>query len=139
MPYGNKETIIECKIAAQASRLRLLRSIIQDALDSIGIDKVLCRNLILAINEACMNIIQHAYQYQQNKVIQLTIMRDEGGLTFILHDDAPCLDLSKIKSRDISLIRPGGLGVYFINKIMDEVRYEECKTQGNTLILFKKS
>jgi anti-sigma regulatory factor (Ser/Thr protein kinase) len=139
MPYGNKETIIECKIAAQASRLRLLRSIIQDALDSIGIDKVLCRNLILAINEACMNIIQHAYQYQQNKVIQLTIMRDEGGLTFILQDDAPCLDLSKIKSRDISLIRPGGLGVYFINKIMDEVRYEECKTQGNTLILFKKS
>ena len=134
-----KKKILECKIFAEASRLRQLRSIVKHALESINLDKVICGQLILAINEACMNIIQHAYQYQPNNEIQLTISIDERGLTFILRDDAPCIEPEKIKPRDITQIRPGGLGIHFINSIMDEVWYGDCKKQGNTLMLFKKT
>lgn len=137
MPEGVEEKIIECRIAAAASRLRLLRCVIKDTAQYIGIDDSLCGNLVLAVNEACMNIIQHAYKNEPDREIHLTIIRNQKGIVFNLQDDAPCVDLSRIKSRNLSNIRPGGLGVHFMKKIMDEVEYGECSGRGNTLTLIK--
>lgn len=137
MPQGNDEKIIECKIAAEASKLKLLRCIIRDTAQYIGIDDALCMNLVLAVNEACMNIIQHAYKNESNREIHLTISYNNKQIIFNLQDDAPCVDLSRIKPRDLSNIRPGGLGVHFMKKIMDEVQYGECSECGNTLTLIK--
>lgn len=137
MAYESTEKIVECLFAAEANRLRLIRCIIKDATEFIGIDEKISSDLVLAVNEACMNIIQHAYENQPNKEIHLTISRIERGIVFILQDDAPCVEPSRIKPRSLSIIRPGGLGVHFIQKIMDEMKYKECRDRGNTLVLTK--
>jgi anti-sigma regulatory factor (Ser/Thr protein kinase) len=94
--------------------------------------------LILAVNEAAMNIIQHAYNYDSKGKIRLEIMRKENELIFRLTDFACPIDRSCVKSRDLKDIRPGGLGVHFINEIMDEVRFQDdCKQAGNILLMRK--
>ena len=126
MSKSSYNKVIECWIGAEANRLKLLRSIIKNTAIYIGIDKELTKNLILAVNEACMNIIQHAYHNIPNGEIHITIKENDEAIIFVLQDDAPCVELSSIKSRKLDNLRPGGLGVHFINKIMDGIEYDKC-------------
>ncbi len=137
MTSSQDQKVIECRLTAQANNLKLLRWIVKDSIEFIGVEPELVKNMVLAINEACMNIIQHAYQNQQDGEIHLTIFQDMCGLVFVIKDDAPCIDPMSVISRDLDDIRPGGLGVHFIRKIMDEVSYESCLQKGNKLILRK--
>ncbi|MDH5472629.1 MAG: ATP-binding protein [Gammaproteobacteria bacterium] len=95
--------------------------------------------LIMAINEACMNIMQHAYNGDENGEIILEFFRDDDVLIIRIHDFAEKVDKASIKSRDLDDIRPGGLGVHFIHQVMDEVDYKDRPgEQGNTLEMRKK-
>ncbi|MCK5479190.1 MAG: ATP-binding protein, partial [Methylococcales bacterium] len=54
-------------------------------------------------------------------------------------DNAPTIEKENIRSRDLDDIRPGGLGVYFIHEIMDQVEYlENPKGTGNVLQMKKR-
>lgn len=132
-----REIIVDCRISSDVSRLKLIRSIIRDVAEYLDIDVTLTQNIVLAVNEACMNIIQHGYQNRSGCEIKMKVYRVDGGIEFVLQDDAPCVDPVKIIPRDLSDIRPGGLGLHFINKIMDKIEYQVCEERGNTLILTK--
>ena len=94
--------------------------------------------LIIAINEACMNVIQHAYDDQQDCEIILEIFNSSTEVTFRLTDFAPLVDQDKIQSRDLDEIKPGGLSVHIINEIMDQLEYRhDPQGTGNILIMIK--
>ena len=131
------ELMIRLRIPARASRLRLLRCVLRDVAEQTGLPEEERGNLVLAINEACMNVIQHAYANDPEGEIRLDILRAAHALIFLLQDDAPCVDKKRVQPRDLADIRPGGLGVHFIHKIMDEVRFLECAGQGNSLQMVK--
>ena len=69
-----------------------------------------------------MNIIEHAYQHKDGEII-LEIYRDRDSMVYELTDFAQPMDCAKIKSRKLDEIRPGGLGVHFIQQVMDKVDY----------------
>ena len=95
--------------------------------------------LIMAINEACMNVIQHAYNGDENGEIVLEFYRNDDVLIIRVHDFAEKVDKTLIKSRDLDDIRPGGLGVHFIHKVMDTVEYKDSSGEkGNLLEMRKK-
>ena len=56
------EQLVSLSFVSRASRLKLLRCVIRDAADMIGLDSEATDAVVLAVNEACMNIIQHSYQ-----------------------------------------------------------------------------
>jgi anti-sigma regulatory factor (Ser/Thr protein kinase) len=93
--------------------------------------------LVLAINEACMNIIQHAYDGSGDGEIRLSLERHADRLIIELEDDAPCIDPARVKPRPLGELRPGGLGVHFIREILDEMTFLPCSERGNRLRLIK--
>jgi anti-sigma regulatory factor (Ser/Thr protein kinase) len=131
------DPLIELRFPARPDRLRLLRSLVRDAASCAGLSMGDADEVVLAVNEACMNVIQHGYRNDPAGEIRLTIHTDGQVLVFRLRDDAPCVDISQVRSRDLEDLRPGGLGTHFIDTIMDEVAFLDCGGQGNLLEMVK--
>ena len=56
---------------------------------------------------------------------------------FVIEDRAKQVDPATIRSRDLSEVRPGGLGVYIINEVMDDVTYAMRPEGGMSLTMVK--
>ena len=133
------ENLLKYEFTAEPAELQRMRQQVRKVLANKNCKKSCVDRLILAVNEAAMNVIQHAYNFDNSGNIWIEIMQKENDLMFKLTDFACAIDQSCVKSRDLNDVRPGGLGVHFINEIMDEVKFQDdCKNAGNILIMRKK-
>ncbi|MGH8123364.1 MAG: ATP-binding SpoIIE family protein phosphatase, partial [Rudaea sp.] len=132
-------TLLELKFPARAEEMRQMRTALRSALDSEEVAPELRDQLVLAVDEACTNIIRHAYSTCEAGTIALRVTRDRDMLGFELRDEAPAVDPARIKPRDLSECRAGGMGVAFIDKLMDAWRVQPLPGgKGNILIMQKK-
>ncbi len=118
--------------------LKDMRQSLCAMVQSQGTAQALTDAIVLALNEACMNVIQHAYHGQSADVYEVRVAYNvrRNALIFELLDHADPVDPVKIKSRSLDDVRPGGLGVYFISQLMDEMVF--CKAPegyGNLLYM----
>ena len=133
------DSLVELRFPAKPERLCLVRSLVKSAAMNSGCSSELCDKLVIALNEACMNVIQHAYKGDESGEIVLEILNNGSDLLFRLKDYAAPVDLERVKPRDLDEIRPGGLGVHFIREIMDECRMGHLdKGAGNYLEMTKR-
>lgn len=135
---GCSEQLVSLSFASRASRLKLLRCVIRDAADLIGLDEDATDAVVLAVNEACMNIIQHSYAMQPDGRIDVEVLRETDAIVFRLRDYAGKVDVGSVRSRDLDDIRPGGLGVHLIGCLMDEFGFLESPEGGGNLFEMKK-
>ena len=104
-----------------------------------GCPATVVQDLVLAIDEACQNIIRHAYAGVDDGKAELEILHKGNKLEFRLHDFAPTTDKDKIKPSRPKELRPGGLGVFLMHEVMDEVEYLPVPSgKGNLLRLLKR-
>jgi serine/threonine-protein kinase RsbW len=96
--------------------------------------------LVLAIGEAAQNIVKHAYKdnLDTNDKMQIKISFKNKILEIGFFDKGKPIVEENIKHRSLDDIKPGGLGTYFIQQIMDEVVFKEATGWHNNLILTKK-
>ena len=98
-------------------------------------------NILLAAMEAVTNISIHGYQNHPG-AIEIEVIRQKDSIRIYLRDQAPIFDPQIIEAPDFSIPleeRPmGGLGIYLINQIMDQVIHKSLPQGGNELILVKK-
>ena len=131
--------LLELRFAADPKRLKMVREQVQHAASQLALTKKLVSDLIIAVNEACMNIMQHAYKGDKSGEILLEIQKDSGDLEVVLTDYADPIDPTLIQPRDLDDVKPGGLGTYFIQEIMDDCTYGHLENlAGNTLKMRKK-
>jgi len=131
------EQLVAVSFCSRASRLRLLRNVLRDAADLGGLDESQTEAMVLAVNEACMNIIQHAYAMDPDGQIDVSIFHEREALVIQIRDYAATVDTEKIRSRELDDIRPGGLGVHLINSLMDECGFIEAPSDGGNLFQMK--
>ena len=93
--------------------------------------------IILAVDEACANIIRHAYKERKDGDIFISCKEQEDGIQFLLADTGEPADTNCWPKRSLEEVRPGGLGVPLICAVMDQVEYLKGE-RGNELILGKK-
>jgi serine/threonine-protein kinase RsbW len=95
----------------------------------------------LAVEEACSNIIEHAYGGESRGEIQIICKSNSDKLTIILRDKGQPFNPNNIQEPDLSKpleeLRSGGAGLFLINKLMDEVRFESTSGYGNVLTMVK--
>lgn len=127
---------IEIKISANPKYLKLIRRTVSNICEMADFSTKDCRQITLAIDEACANIIRHAYGGTTSKpiILQAKILSDR--IRFILQDHGEKADLDSIQPRKLEDIRPGGLGIHLIKSVMNTVEYHHIP-QGNELILEK--
>ena len=130
--------LLELRIPSCADRLKLVRSVVNCAAQMFGFKDEEVDSMVLAVNEACMNIMQHAYCGCDGEII-LEIIDKHDELLFRLTDFAETVNKANIKPRDLSDLRPGGLGVHLMQEVMDRVSYfDGPDNTGNIVELSKK-
>jgi len=107
-----------------------------------GLDERQVYAVLLAVNEAATNIIEHGYRGATDGDLSITCKQVSAGLQVSLHDHAPPFEPEDVPVPvvDVPLeqLKPRGLGVYLIRKMMDVVQYQFDAVKGNTLTMLKK-
>ena len=95
--------------------------------------------LVLAIAEAAQNIVKHAYKdvTETKDIMQIKISFKDNELTIGFYDKGKPVNKENIRHRKLDDIKPGGLGTFFIQQIMDEVVFKEATGWHNHLVLTK--
>ena len=125
-----------------SASLKEVRSFSREVFEKIKIDQDLKDELVLAIAEAAQNIVKHAYKdiETNNDKMEIKISlgkNDELEIGFF--DKGKPVDGAKVRHRNIDDVKPGGLGAFFIQQIMDAVVFREGeKPWINHLILTKQ-
>ena len=125
------DTLVKLGFCSQASRLKLLRCVVRDAAEMAGLDEQKISEVVLAVNEACMNVIQHAYRMKADGWIDLEIRMESGALVFRLRDYAARVDAEHCRSRALDDLRPGGLGIHLIRSVMDECGFVDLPQEAS--------
>lgn len=132
--------LMELRFPARTACMKPVRKSARAALRDYGLDKRAIEEIVLAISEACQNVMRHGYGEGDAGDIVLAISRDGDGLAIRITDFAPTFDPTQVEPRDLSDIRPGGLGVHFITELMDTA---ECLPGpggvGNVLLMTRKT
>ena len=96
----------------------------------------------VAIDEACTNIIEHSYTEEGKGEIECICQILPDGLKIFLRDSGCYFNPDRIPSPDldspISKRKPRGLGLFFMRKLMDEVKFDPCEGQGTLLTMVKR-
>lgn len=132
------ERLFEMRFAARPERLRLLRCTLRDAASAAGLSGEETERVVLAANEACMNIIQHAYGSRGDGEVVVEVIDNGEDLELRFIDFAAPVDASTCRPRDLEDVRPGGLGTHFMREAMDEVRYSRLDADGCNCLVMKK-
>jgi len=135
---GSLVTLLQVRFAAEVDRIKLIRPSVDAAARMCGLATATARDVVLAVDEACQNIIVHGYKGREDGEIDLTLLRYGGGLVVELRDRAPTVDPRKIRHRALHDIKPGKLGTYFMGAIMDRVEYLPAPGGGNLLRMYKQ-
>ncbi len=127
----------QIEIPSDPACLKIIRSSVESLCGMAGMDENESCKIVLAVDEACTNIISHSYEGATDKPI-ICEGKIEGSTLFItLRDFGKKVDPSKIRSRDLDDVRPGGLGVHFIQEVMDRMEFKDCGEEGTCLFLEK--
>ncbi len=123
-----------------SSSLKDVRSFSRDVFDKFNLSQDLKDELVLAIAEAAQNIVKHAYQNEETQdKMEIRISLKDGELEIGFFDKGRPVEKDNVRHRKIDDIKPGGLGTFFIQQIMDAVVFKEgSKPWINHLILTKK-
>jgi len=130
-------TVLHYECASCPSEMSAVRARMRESAKASGFDEETIHQLVLAVDEACTNIIRHAYEGRRNGKIEVDIISDDRIWEVRLRDYGKKCDPSALKSRDLEEIRPGGLGIFFIKKAFDEVCFDHSSKEGTGLVLRK--
>ena len=125
----------------RSSSLKDVRTFCREVLEKLQIEQNLKDELVLAIAEAAQNIVKHAYkddpQTDDKMVVQISCKDNKLQIGF--YDMGTPVDPNKVKHREIDNVKPGGLGTFFIQEIMDAVEFKDGKKPWiNHLVLTKQ-
>lgn len=138
LPLGKS---VELKILSLPAHLPVVRAATERMCQMVGFDAEMTGGVVLSVDEALTNIIKHAYDKAEDRPIDIELAPFRNGrkqgLRIVLRDYGKVVDRSRIKSRDLSDIRPGGLGVHIINQCMDLVDYRPAAGGGTRLTMEK--
>ena len=130
------------RYAAKFEFLDEIREFVGDIARQGGFGDKDVYNIQLATDEAASNIIEHAYEGITDGVLDLSCGMDTAAITIILIDygmpfDPSVIPMPDLKA-DLSERKIGGLGIFLMRKLMDEVHYEPRKDKSNVLTMIKR-
>lgn len=128
-------------LANEISEISKLNEFIDDIGNEFSLAPDVVFNLNLVLEEAVVNIINYAYPKEEHEKIYLSARLHEGSIILILTDTGKEFDPTMAPEADVTLSADerqiGGLGIFLIRQIMNEVKYERIEGK-NVLTLEKK-
>ncbi len=135
-----KNNQLELKVKAKLENLAVISDFITKAMKQLGIEQETFQ-VQLAVDEACTNIIQHAYSGGSEKSIRILCSMSGSDLVIQIRNWGKPFDPDSIPPPDLEADleerRVGGLGIYLMRRMMDKVRYIFNPRRYNELTMIK--
>jgi serine/threonine-protein kinase RsbW len=129
------------KVKSRTDNLSEIRDFISSNAAKAGIDAESIDNIMLAVDEACTNIIKHAYDSYPDGEIIIKIKSDNKKFTIIIVDYGQTFDPTAVPKPDLKKYyrehKVGGLGMYLMRTLMDDVEYTTVPGKYNQVLLTK--
>jgi len=123
---------------AMADSLGHIRHGIQAMLGTAKYDAGVIQDVVLAVDEACQNIVRHAYAGLPPGDLVVQAEMNDQEIRICLTDFAPPVDPSFLSVPRLDDLRPGGLGTHFMLSVMDDVRFLPPPAQGGNVLQMVK-
>jgi anti-sigma regulatory factor (Ser/Thr protein kinase) len=142
--HGSNGYLLTLQVNSDPNLLCAVRGAVERLTEAFGFSAAEGRAITRAVDEALTNIIRHAYSGASDRPIDLTfrsVPASDGkfsgeGLEITMSDHGPAVDPDKMCGRELSDIKPGGLGLHFIRQSMDIVEFQRAN-DTNSLRLVK--
>jgi serine/threonine-protein kinase RsbW len=131
---------LQIALPAETDSLGPIRRFIEDACSQAGLDDDTSYDIKLAVDEACMNIVEHGYAGMDPGTIVISLQYGTQKLVVRITDFGHPFEPSEPPQPDPKAMLSGeseGIGIYFIYRSVDSVSYEAAES-GNTLTLVKR-
>ena len=138
-PSGTPRHRFLLELALDASSLPDLADFAEELSQAAGFDDRACGHLQLALEEVAMNLIMHGGPSTGTFQVRATL--DASRLVLEVLDGGPPFDFERAVSAYPGAPSEdgpvGGVGLYLVRKVMDEVHYEPGTLEGNRMVLVK--
>jgi len=114
-------------IPSSTRHLHEVRRFVEEHAIEAGLSQSTVNAIKIAVDEACTNIIKHAYAGDSSYEVEVELSITAGRLEVCLRDEGTPFDPSRYQEPDLTRLtekrRPGGLGVHLMRRCMDQVEY----------------
>ncbi|MBA3609133.1 MAG: ATP-binding protein [Verrucomicrobiota bacterium] len=135
-PGAMTKTKKQIEFCSHTGNLALMRNCVRRFLEKFPFSERQRTLMVLGVDEACTNIIRHAYHLRDDQLISLSLEGKNDCVCLRLRDYGKQTEPAAMKSRPADLIRPGGLGLHLIRNAFDQVDYV-LRSRGTELVLTK--
>lgn len=129
-------------VPSSTENLALIRDFVGNIGRQAGMAETELSMLELAVDEACANVIEHAYGLDKTQEVIMRVTLDVDSLKIQVIDTGKGFDPSQIEQKDVKKLiaerRSGGLGMRMMKLVMDEVQYQMKPGERNELTMIKK-
>ena len=126
---------------ADPAQLAAIREFVAEASRSLAADERAIRDLQLAVDEVCSNSIRHGYGGQDGQ-IEVSVERLGHSIQVVVRDWGVAFDPEQIPVPDLGIPLEdralGGLGLFLVQQVMDDVRFEFDDSKGNTVTMVRR-
>jgi anti-sigma regulatory factor (Ser/Thr protein kinase) len=130
------------RFRASPATLERVRSSIMELSNRLNLASQLADDLVLAVYEACANVLEHAYGGREGGQIYLSITLDGDVVEVIIMDRGTSFDMASFKPLESKQLqdegRDGGMGYTLIKTVMDTVEYSSQGGGINMMRMTKK-
>jgi len=124
-------------VPADPAAMFMVRALVGKISERIGFESEQRDKLVLAVDEACTNVIRHAYGNSGDGRISLTFTLGMDYFEVMIRDFGSSADPATFRGRDLEQVRPGGLGIHFIKSAVDKIEYDTPPGGGMLLKMIK--
>ncbi|NUN09925.1 MAG: ATP-binding protein [Ignavibacteriaceae bacterium] len=139
---NTKQKTFELSVRSTTEELSAIRDFIRQSISPAGITDEAMDKIILAVDEASTNVVKHAYHYAKDKEIKIQLELKSESCVVTITDFGDSFDPNEIPQPNMKQYleekRVGGLGLYLMRTLMDEVQYTSYDGKYNKLVLIKK-
>lgn len=129
------------RIPSQTENLEIIREFVTGIARKVGFREEETSKIELAVDEACTNVIEHAYSKDERKLIDIVIQIDPQRFTITVTDQGRGFDSGKIQRPDMKKYleekRVGGLGIHLMQTLMDEIDFDVIGGRKNQVKMVK--
>lgn len=133
--------MIRLIIDSRLENVSLVGGAVRGIANTLCMDSTTSYQLELCVVEAVNNDIKHAYHCQAGHSVEIDVLLYPDRLTFKIYNRGKSMNPAKVElfsfdPSKIETLPEGGMGLYILNSLMDEVHYETINGQ-NILTLVK--
>ena len=136
------ERSFSLQVPSSTQNLSIIREFVTAIGAQAGFDEKEVMRITLAVDEACANVIEHAYGLDSTYEVTIRALVDDDALRFEIIDRGKGFDPARIRELNIEELvkerRSGGLGLRLIRSIMDDVQYQIIPGEKNELRMVKR-